>query len=105
LKCANYFHPRWISSLLSSKFIGSRILTALGRAQRDEGLFVSLTARLSLSAQGALDIWDGKLKVALMKKAACVFGNRNQPASHPRGVGASAMTKNVNSLTSLVMIF
>jgi hypothetical protein len=100
LKCANYFHPRWILSLPQNS---SARAFWLHSGEQRESLFVSLTARLS--AQGALDIWDGKLKVALMKKAACVLETAAQPGSHPRGVSASAMTKNVNSLASLVMIF
>lgn len=97
LKCANYFHP------LSLDFVASSNSSArafwLHSGEQRESLFVSLPARLS--AQGALDIWDGKLKVALMKKAACVL---ETTASRPRVV-ARVPRRKMSTLSLLLWWF
>lgn len=82
LKCANYFHPLVLDLVGRCCSNSSARAFWLGMREQREGLFVSLAARLS--AQGALDIWDGKLKVALMKKAACVL--ETAASRRPRGV-------------------
>lgn len=96
LKCANYFHPH-VGFRRFLGFMGSHIFWLHSGEQR-ESLFVSLPARLS--AQGALDIWDGKLKVALMKKAACVL-----EAAFPATRGGWRDDEKCQLSRSLVMIF
>jgi len=95
--------PPSLDFVASSKFIGSRILTALGRT---EGKSLCFLDGASERSRGFGHL-GREIKSCTNEKGCVCFGNRSaaQPASHPRGVGASAMTKNVNSLASLVMIF